>query len=349
MGVLAGLCFLLGACIAADRRASVDAADGTDGMPETASPPDGVAEIEGDSDRVDTLDDTMPEGDGLDTATGADTDATVDTTPVGFVRIPAGTFVMGSPPEEEGRQQGEVQRQVTVSAFYLQTTEVTQAQWFVVFGTNPSHFVSANGYVEDVGRPVDSVNWFSAAAYMNALSRRDGLTECYDLTSCTGKDGRGDLACSDLDLAFKGLGCSGYRFPTAAEWEYAARGGTEGAHYHLPGALADVAWYAGNSGDKTHAVAAHALGAEAANNYGLYDMLGNALEWVGDWFGTYGTESVSDPVGPSSRIGDLREARGGYFTADGGSVRAASRFAASPSTQSSSNGLRPARSIHQSP
>ena len=381
--VVPGLCLLLAACIAEERRGTTDTYQGTDSTADTGAPTDDSADIQGDATPADTApdslvdaivpaeigpevgdatqvdevdafvdaDDTEDTPDGIDTLhesdTATPTDTAVGDAPDGFVRIPGGSFTMGAPLEEAFRENDETQHLVTVSAFFLQATEVTQAQWFLVFGRNPSHFSAAGGFQETSDRPVENVNWYSAVAYMNALSRREDLTECYDLSTCNqGSEGDGDLHCEVDDLGFKGLGCTGYRFPTEAEWEYAARAGTEGPYYNYPGQLWDIAWYSANSGGETHAAASHALGADAANSFGLFDMLGNVSEWVGDWYGDYELGPVSNPVGPSEgKIGAFRVMRGSSWRYDPDLARAARRLMAESEYRFTDIGFRPARSI----
>ncbi len=234
--------------------------------------------------------------------------------PSGFVEIPAGVFMMGSPSSEEGRYDDETQREVRITRpFWLKTTEVTQGEWESVMGSNPSHFSSCGKNC-----PVENVSWFDAIGYMNKLSEREGLERCYE------SDGR-----------FKGLRCTGYRLPTEAEWEYAARAGTTGARY---GSLDSVGWYRGNSGRRTQAV-----GQKTPNAWGLYDMLGNVYEWVQDWYGAYPSGAVVDPLGPYS--GARRVYRGGYW--DGGAryLRAAIRGDGTPGVRSNRIGFRLSRSM----
>jgi len=212
--------------------------------------------------------------------------------PSGYVLIAPGTFTMGSPDAEEGRQEDEIQHSVTITrAFCMKTTEVTQSEWLAEMGDNPSHF-------QDCGLdcPVEQVSWDDAVLYANALSRREGLPECYS------------------DSTFSGLDCAGYRLPTEAEWEYAARAGTTGATY---GPLDSVGWYYGNSGERPQAV-----GFKAANSFGLYDMLGNVWEWTSDGYDTY-PGTVTDPTGATT--GSDRVRRGGSWYGEAISLRAAVR------------------------
>jgi formylglycine-generating enzyme required for sulfatase activity len=210
--------------------------------------------------------------------------------PAGYVRIARGTFMMGSPPDEGGREDDETQHRVTITrAYCMKATEVTHGEWQAVMGSNPSEFTSCGANC-----PVENVSWEEAVGYANALSRREGLPECYS------------------DSTFSGLSCKGYRLPTEAEWEYAARAGTTAATY---GNLDSVAWYTANSGAATHPV-----GQKQPNAWGLYDMLGNVWEWTGDWYGDY-SGSALDPTGPATRF--HRVFRGGSW--DDSYARAAFR------------------------
>ena len=238
-------------------------------------------------------------------------------------KIPAGSFTMVSnaglahePPHTVG----------ITRAFFLQTTEVTQGQWKALMGTSPSGFSSCGSDC-----PVEKVSWFDAAAYCNALSKRERLPACYTLSGCSGRAGDGSYKCSSAVSV--GPSCRGYRLPTEAEWEYAARAGTTGARY---GDVGDIAWYLKNSGNKTHRV-----GTKRANKWGLHDMLGNVWEWTSDWHGEYSSSRGVDPEGPSSS--DARVSRGGSWYYVGGGVRAAYRYRYGPSDRHDGLGFRPAR------
>ncbi len=162
-----------------------------------------------------------------------------------FVPIPPGTFMMGSPESEAGRQPNEgPQRQVTIGyPFGLGKYQVTQAQWQAVMGNNPSLFPG------EPTRPVDQVSWDDAQAFISKLNAMEGVLL--------------------------------YRLPTEAQWEYAARAGATTVYSfgNDPKQLGDYAWYRGNSERRSHPV-----GQKRPNAWGLHDMLGNVWEWVQDCY-----------------------------------------------------------------
>jgi formylglycine-generating enzyme required for sulfatase activity len=246
----------------------------------------------------------------------------------GFVRIPAGRFTMGSPAGEEGRDSDEVQHEVVITRpFLLQATEVTQGQWRALMGDAPSKF-SACG----ADCPVERVSWYEALAYCNARSQKEGLPPCYRDPG-GGVYDRKDAKAGAVPSWPEGLACRGYRLPTEAEWEYAARAGTTGARH---GELDAVAWYGGNSGGKTHPA-----GKKAPNAWELYDMLGNVWEWCWDWKGDY-AGAARDPVGPASA--GLRVLRGGSWSLDARGARSARRSGNEPGERNGYFGFRLARS-----
>ena len=261
---------------------------------------------------------------------GAEPGADFDAVP-GFVRIEPGTFTMGSPDGEPGCVDNETQHAVTLTgAFLLQATEVPQGEYATLMGTNPSRFADCGAEC-----PVESVSWYDAVAYANALSASEGLAPCYD-------------ASGHVVGGATVYECVGYRLPTESEWEYAARAGSTTATYggDLDGdtrscdaqpSLDSIAWYCGNAGGETRPV-----GGKAPNAWGLYDMLGNVRERTSDWYDDYpGAET--DPVGPST--GSYRVVRGGHWNNSAGSARAACRGIDGPDDRSSTGGFRLARSL----
>lgn len=217
-----------------------------------------------------------------------------------LVLLPAGTFVMGSPEDEEGAGDDENQHEVTISKeYYLGVHEVTQGQFEKLMGGNPSYFQAAVLRKNDAsGHPVERVTWDDAVEFCQRLSE---LPE-------EKKAGRI------------------YRLPTEAEWEYESRAGSRTAYSFGQNAqlLGDYAWYSRNSDRKTHPV-----GEKKPNAWGLYDMQGNAWEWCSDWYGEYPEKPVTDPSGPTD--GTHRTYRGGSWD-DGVPVfRSADRHAFAPS------------------
>ena len=252
----------------------------------------------------------------------------------GVVRIGPGEFSMGSPAGEACREPDEDLHTVALTgAVLFQTIEVTQGQWRAVTGGMPAAFAGCDAC------PVELVNWQSAIAFTNALSRRDGLEPCYSLTRCDEADGASGALSNCLHELRGGstpYECRGWRLPTEAEWERAARAGTNGP-WHAP-RVDDVAWSIRNSGSRTHVVAQL-----DPNAWGLYDMLGNVAEWALDGLGPYPAGRVVNPF--TSNSGANRVYRGGSWADDGCGVRAAFRQATGSATIWRDMGLRPVRTV----
>ena len=229
-----------------------------------------------------------------------------------FVTVYGGTFNMGCTPGQSSCSGNESPAQTTTLTrdYYMGRTEVTQDQFSAMMGYNPSSFATACGST----CPVEQVTWHEAAAFANAVSAAAGLARCY---TCTGSGT--SVSCSAPSSVYS---CTGYRLPTEAEWEGAARCGQD-LLYAGSATIDAVAWYSSNSSGRTHAVAS-----KGANACGLYDMSGNVYEWTNDWYGAYASGGVSDPSGPAS--GSIRVFRGGSWSGGPPSARVAFRYDFSP-------------------
>jgi formylglycine-generating enzyme required for sulfatase activity len=230
----------------------------------------------------------------------------------GFVWIPPGTFVRGSPTDEPGRKTDETMyldetmHTVTLTkGFWMCDHEVTQAEYEAVLAgyfrpesTTPSTF-------KGLDLPVENIPKDQTFAYCNLLTRREHAA--------------GRISPQQL-----------YRLPTESEWEYAARAGATWARH---GELDAVAWWSGNSGSQTHPVKS-----KQPNAWGLYDMLGNVAEWCSTKPGAYPTGSVTDPTG--EQYGGSYIVRGGSWTQDANFSRLASRDSNAVGRGSSSLGFR---------
>ncbi|MDM8522526.1 SUMF1/EgtB/PvdO family nonheme iron enzyme [Desulfococcaceae bacterium HSG8] len=244
-----------------------------------------------------------------------------------FVYIPSGTFMMGSPEDEPGRYADEKLHKVTLTrGFYMQNTPVTQGQWKAAMGNNPSYFKNCG---DDC--PVEDVSWDDAQEFIRNLNHREG----------GGK----------------------YRLPTEAEWEYACRAGSTTALYtgsieiigknNAP-ALDPIAWYGGKSGVEykrgtdssrwkeeqyeSNQSGTHPVGQKEPNIWGLYDMLGNVLEWCSDWYDDYPSGDITDPTGPQTGSG--RVVRGGSWDYGARGCRSAYRNLYSSGLHFRNGGLR---------
>lgn len=252
----------------------------------------------------------------------------VGAAPAGMVLIPAGSFQMGDS-FNEGYPDERPVHTVFVSAFYMDKYEVTKGFWDEV-----ASWAARNGYdikPEDgsgkgSGHPVYYVTWYDAVKWANARSEKEGLTPCY----YTDSSQRTVYRTGSVNVPIEGVkwsGC-GYRLPTEAEWEKAARGGLSGQRYPWGN---DIDCTKANFWPSSACVGSTTpVGSYPPNGYGLYDMAGNVWEWVWDWYdeGYYSRSPGSDPRGPAS--GSSRVIRGGSWDGIASLCRVADRNGISP-------------------
>ena len=214
-----------------------------------------------------------------------------------MVYVSGGTFTMGATSEQgsDAEDDEKPTHSVTVSDFYICKYEVTQTLWKEVMGNNPSSWKGDN-------LPVENVSWDDCQDFIRKLN------------TLTGKN---------------------FRLPTEAEWEFAARGGNKSRGYKYAGSnnIGDVAWYDGNSGNKTHVV-----GTKSPNELGIYDMSGNVYEWCQDWYGDYSSASQTNPTGASN--GSYRVLRGGSWYNIARFCRSSNRNGRAPDCRYNYGGLR---------
>ena len=253
-----------------------------------------------------------------------------------LVHCPPGTFTMGSPEDEADRDDIEVQHEVTLTrGFALGVVPVTQALWEAVTGENPSEYQDG----EDASqRPVENVSWFDAVRFCNALSAKLGLAPAYTI-------GEGDAPAVTCDF-----GATGFRLPTEAEWEYAARSGGDAFVYAGSDELAEVGWYddtehedEGEEVSPTSIDCPQPVAGKRSTRWGVYDLSGNVWEWCWDVYGDYAECEATDPTGVLS--GPLRVRRGGSWYGTAVYARAAYRDGSSPGDRGGLLGLRLSRTI----
>ena len=239
-----------------------------------------------------------------------------------MIIVEGGSYLRGS--AEQPYAATERVHPATVSSFRIASTETTQELWRSVMGNNPSAFKGNS-------RPVENVSWLDAVRFCNALSEKEGLQKAYQIEGANVTwDRQAD----------------GYRLPTEAEWEYAARGGRLGASGAEPLTKAPYAggtdaaalgWFDRNSGKASQNVAG-----KAPNELGAFDMSGNVWEWCWDWYGEYPREAVVDPEGGPRGAGQ-KVLRGGAWFTPVNLLRVTYRYWSLPTFKVNSVGFRLAR------
>jgi formylglycine-generating enzyme required for sulfatase activity len=227
-----------------------------------------------------------------------------------MILVEGGSFIMGS---------DSTQHTVKLRDFFMGKYEVGQQEYAAIIGINPSAF-------KGDGLPVEKVSWFDAIEYCNKLSQKEGLTPAY----------RGNRENTVCDFT-----ATGYRLPTEAEWEYAAKGGGKDLFtYDYAGGnqIERFAWYKGNSGNTTHPV-----GQTVANSLGLHDMSGNVWEWCWDWRGEYDKKNLNNPLGAAS--GTRRVLRGGSWNYNAENLLSSVRNSATPTDTYDYVGFRVVRTV----
>jgi formylglycine-generating enzyme required for sulfatase activity len=269
--------------------------------------------------------------------------------PAGLALIPAGAFTMGDNLDGETDA---VPISVTVSGFYMDTNLVSYSQWQMVYNWATNHgfgFVHA-GLGKAANHPVYAVSWYDVVKWSNARSQQAGLTPVYYTDA-----GLTQVYTNGQVTVYVNWAAKGYRLPTEAEWEKAARGGLSGQRFPWGNTISEsqanyfgdtvISYDFGPNGFNaignypTDSVGTSPVGYFAANGYELYDMAGNVFEWCGDWYGTpYGQPTTTNPTGPAS--GSTRVLRGGYWSYVASYSRCAYRFDCYPFIADNSFGFR---------
>lgn len=316
----------------------------------------------------------VPETDGDETTLLADREAPTEPTPTpprpkvevpdpAMVRVEGGAFQMGSEEYDDEKPVHEVrlhnfeigQYPVTVREYlaFVKNTGRNRPEWmeedskYNVETGSDDYYKKIGSALTDENCPIVGISWFDAVAFCNWLSSRHGLEPAYRQAETPEPSKTKEIL---LDLR-----TGGYRLPTEAEWEYAARGGRQSKGYRYAGSdeLDEVGWFWENSGDKRlsgewnedkifkNNCRPHPVGRKKPNELGLYDMSGNVWEWCWDWYGNYSNEPQENPTGPNS--GSFRVDRGGSWNRGAAGARCSNRLLDTPVGRVADLGFRLAR------
>lgn len=248
--------------------------------------------------------------------------------PTQMVKIEGGKFLMGSKDEDYTADTDEQkQHEVNVGNFEISKFEVTVWDWKQYVKATKKKMPTAPkwGWIDT--NPMNNITWNEAITYCNWLSKKEGLTPAYKMN--------GPLVVCNFDA-------NGYRLPTEAEWEYAAKGGKLSKSFKYSGSntLDEIAWHKANSNGTPHTV-----GTKLPNELGIYDMTGNVWEWCWDWYNKdyYKIEKNENPKGPE--MGDKRTVRGGSWDSSPNFARPSNRISTYPSKTHEFYGFRLVKTV----
>ena len=273
--------------------------------------------------------------------TGGSTSGSIEPNPEGFVKIPAAS-IDGTESWTPSSDVFVSRRKLEIASFYMSDHEVTRGEYKAVMGSDPS---TAKAYDKDgneltgddvKNNPVNNISWYDAIVYCNKLSMKEGFDPCYKIDGKTDPSKWGEVPTSrndTWDAATYDFTADGYRLPTEAEWEWAARGG-ESCEYAGSDIIDDVAWYYFNTNGTSD------VKTKNANAYKLYDMSGNVYEWCWDWYGSISDDTASTGLASGSN----RCLRGGSWSNYANYAQVAYRYGSSPDGRYNSFGFRLVRS-----
>jgi formylglycine-generating enzyme required for sulfatase activity len=282
-------------------------------------------------------------------------DGTTPPPPPGMAYIPAGSFQMGD--NLDGETNAQPVHNVHLDAFFIDRFEITKELWQSVqtWGAANGYSISGGSFKAS-GHPVQTITWYDCVKWCNARSEKEGLTPCYytdDAQTLVYKTGNLDLTNSQVKWT-----ANGYRLPTEAEWEKAARGGILGLRHPWGNTITGSQANYNGSGDVSEGQSTATTpvgyyngsqlpaGVDMANGYGLYDMVGNVFEWCWEWYGStyYGDVAAgNNPRGPA--IGTTRVLRGDAWSGNASNLRCSYRGVTSPHLLVSYFGFRCARGL----
>lgn len=246
-----------------------------------------------------------------------------------MVKVEGGTFMMGSRDDNKIAENDEQkQHEVTVNTFEINKLEVSVWEWKDYCKKTKKALPAKQAWGWNDNYPITNVTWNDAINYCNWLSKQDGLKPTYKIVGP-------NVVCD--------FSANGYRLPTEAEWEFAAKGGNKSKNSLVSGSTVteDVAWYVKNSGRRPHAV-----GTKLPNELGIHDMSGNVWEWCWDWYNQeyYKIEDGKNPKGPIR--GEKKSVRGGSWDSQENYLRTANRISTSPDKTNEFYGFRLARTVN---